>query len=135
MGRNGVTAIDVQIKNIVVVVVVVAASLSVLTGLQWLDLGSTGLCLLMLWGWSWDCVREGVLWVFVFRVCACAAFLFVMRVAVNELGPEGGQCVAASLSVLTGLQTLVLHGTGLCLLLMWGWFWDCVREGVFGSLF
>ena len=63
----------------------------------------------------------GSVWVFVLRVCACAAFLFVMRVAANSLGPEGGQCVAASLSVLTGLQRLDLGGTGLCLLLLWGW--------------
>ena len=77
----------------------------------------------------------GSVWEFVLRVCACAAFLIVMRVAANELGPEGGQCVAASLSVLTGLQLLNLASTGLCLLLLWGWFWDCVREGVFGCLF
>jgi len=73
--------------------------------------------------------------VFVLRVCACAAFLVVMRVAGNELGTEGGKCVAALLSVLTGLQTLHLAGTGSCLLLLWGWSWDCVREGVFGCLF
>ena len=48
-------------------------------------------------------------------------FMFVMRVADNELGPEGGKCVAASLSVLTGLQTLDLCCTGLCLLLLWAW--------------
>ena len=48
-------------------------------------------------------------------------FMFVMRVAVNKLGPEGGQCVAASLSALIGLQRLDLQGTGLCLLLLWGW--------------
>ena len=77
----------------------------------------------------------GSVLVFVLRVCACAAFLFVMRVAGNSLGPEGGKSVAASLSVLTGLQTLNLSCTGLFLLLMWGWFWDCVREGVFGCLF
>ena len=60
---------------------------------------------------------------FVLRVSACAAFVLVMSVAGNELGPEGGKCVAASLSVLTGLQTLELHGTCLCLLLLlWGWF-------------
>jgi len=41
----------------------------------------------------------GSVWVFVLRVCAYAAFLFVMRVADNELGPLGGQCVAASLSM------------------------------------
>ena len=41
----------------------------------------------------------GSVWEFVLRVCACAAFLFVMRVAANDLGPEGGKCVAASLSV------------------------------------
>ena len=72
-------------------------------------------------GMGWDCVREGVFGVFVLRVCACAAFLFVMRVAGNELGPLGGQCVVASLSVLTGLQELRLVGTGLWLLLLWGW--------------
>ena len=48
-------------------------------------------------------------------------FMFVMRVAGNHMGPEGGKCVAASLSVLTGLQKLFLDGTGLCLLLLWGW--------------
>ena len=48
-------------------------------------------------------------------------FMFVMRVADNKLGPLGGQCVAASLSVLTGLQTLDLNCKGLCLLLLWGW--------------
>jgi len=65
---------------------------------------------------------EGVsILVFVFRVCACAAFLFLMRVADNALGSLGGQCVAASLSVLTGLQTLNLCGTCLFLLLLWGW--------------
>ena len=48
-------------------------------------------------------------------------FMFVMRVAGNSLGPEGGQCVAASLSVLTGLQELDLCCTVLCLLLLWGW--------------
>ena len=77
----------------------------------------------------------GSVWAFVLRVCACAAFLFVMRVADNALGSDGGQCVAASLSVLTGLQTLNLHCTGLYLLLLWRWVWDCVREGVFGCLF
>ncbi len=64
----------------------------------------------------------GSVCVFGLRVCACAAFLLVMRVAGNFLGPEGGKCVAASLSVLTGLQTLDLCCTDLCLLLMWGWF-------------
>ena len=75
---------------------------------------------------------------FVLRVCACAALSFVMRVAGNDLGPEGGQYVAASLSVLTGLQTLDLGGTGSCLLLLWGSFgivrgrefWDVCFEGV-----
>ncbi len=52
------------------------------------------------------------------RVCCVG---FVMRLAVNILGPEGFQCVAAVLSVLTGLQKLHLGGTGLCLLLLWGW--------------
>ncbi len=56
---------------------------------------------------------------FVFKVCARAAFLFVMRVAGNWMGREGSQCVAAALSVLTGLQTLDLQSTGLCLL--WAW--------------
>jgi len=69
----------------------------------------------------------GSVWVFVLRVCAYAAFLCVMRVAANEFRPQGGQCVAASLSVLTGLRTLNLGCTGLFLLLLWGWFWDCVR--------
>ena len=48
-------------------------------------------------------------------------FMFVMRVADNDLGPEGGQCIAASLSVLTGLQELHLGCTGLFVLLLWGW--------------
>jgi hypothetical protein len=67
---------------------------------------------------------------FVLRVFARAAFLFVMLVSGNNLGPEGGKCIAASLSVLTGLQMLDLSGTGLCLLLLllWGWF-GIVREG------
>ncbi len=100
----------------------VAASLSVLTGLQTLDLSCTGLFLLLLWGWPWDCVREGgSVCVFVLRVSACAAFLCVMRVAGNKLGPEGGKSVAASLSVLTGLQELNLDGAGLYLLLLLGW--------------
>jgi len=72
--------------------------------------------------------------VLVLRVCAGAAFLVVMRVAGTRMGASGGQYVAASLSVLTGLQTLDLICTGLCLLLLWGWSWDCVREGVFGCL-
>jgi len=106
----------------------VAASLSVLTGLQTLELSCTVLFLLLLWGWVGIVGERGSVWVFVFRVCACAVFVFVMRVADNNIGPEGGKCVAASLSVLTGLQTLNLGGTSLCLLLEWGWFWDCVRE-------
>ena len=63
----------------------------------------------------------GSVWVFVLRVCARAAFVLVMRVADNDMGPEGVQFVAASLSVLTGLQTLNLSRTDLCLWLLWGW--------------
>ena len=51
---------------------------------------------------------------FVLRVCACAAFLVVMRVAGNELGPVGGEHVSRALIHLTGLQTLNLEST--CLL-------------------
>jgi hypothetical protein len=53
-------------------------------------------------------------------VRACCV-VFVMCLADNSLGPLGVQCVAAALSVLTGLQTLDLQSTGLCLLLLCGW--------------
>jgi len=110
----------------------IAASLSVLTGLQELHLRGTGLCLLLLISavWGYICCgygdglglcEGGSVWVFVLRVCACAAVLFVMRVAGNSLGPLGGKFVAASLSVLTGLRTLDLTGMVLFLLLLWGW--------------
>ncbi len=36
--------------------------------------------------------------------------LIVMRVAGNELGPIGGECISRALMQLTGLQTLWLNG-------------------------
>ena len=53
----------------------------------------------------------------------------------NFFGADGMRELAGPIDMLTGLQALDLQGTGLCLLLLWGWSWDCVREGVFGCLF
>ena len=53
----------------------------------------------------------------------------------NEFGADGMRELAGPIAMLTGLQTLDLGSTGLCLLMLWGWSWDCVREGVFGCLF
>jgi hypothetical protein len=36
--------------------------------------------------------------------------MIVMRVAGNELGPKGGECISRALMQLTGLQTLWLNG-------------------------
>jgi hypothetical protein len=38
----------------------------------------------------------------------CYVLLIVTRVAVNELGPTGGEHIAGALRALTGLQTLDL---------------------------
>jgi len=53
----------------------------------------------------------------------------------NRFGPHWMRELAGPIAMLTGLQTLDLGSTGLCLLMLWGWSWDCVREGVFGCLF
>ena len=92
----------------------VGRSLTALTGLQRLDLSCKALCFLLLFALCFErregCCREGSLGV--------GSLVFLMRVAGNDLGADGGAAVGRSLTALTGLQTLDLSSQALCLLLL-----------------
>ena len=50
-------------------------------------------------------------------------FAMLMRVAGNSLDAEGGAAVGRSLTALTALQSLNLHGNAACfVMLLWGVF-------------